>query len=608
MSTSEVGVAYKELSAAQRGIWNAQQLDPDNPVYSVAQCLEIEGDLDPQLFERAVREITGRVEPLHVRFTGSGTSLRQYVAVSDDWPLHTFDVSAERDPVAAAEAWMRADLARPMRLDRDRLFTYALFRVAADRHLWYQRGHHIAADGFSGAIVASRVAAHYTALASGGPVPEPRTVPLDTLLDKDTEYRASASFAEDRAYWAETLADRPDMPSLSGGRPPVGTPHTLARHAETVDAETSAHLRTAARGLRTTVSGLAIAASVLCFHRLTGVEDVVIGVPVLGRSRQELDVPGMAANMLPIRVAVSDDLTLQQLVRRVGTAIRTALRHQRYRYEDILRDLGLVGRGNLFSLVMSAMPFDYDLAFGNCSVRLKPLGGGHFNDFSLSLYDNSTDGLIGIASDVNPELYSDDTNRAKVALFRNTLLAMAAAPADTPLRRIEVLGEAERELVLFGWNDTAREVPAATLPELFEAQAVRTPGAVAVSDAAGGVTYGELNERANRLAHLLVGGGVGPEDLVAVCLPRSVELVVALLAIGKTGAAYLPLDPEYPVERLAATVADARPSVLVTSGATAGLGLGVGVGVRRIDLDAAETADALSVLPVSDPERAGHRP
>ncbi|MET8544167.1 amino acid adenylation domain-containing protein, partial [Kitasatospora sp. NPDC004799] len=608
MSTSEVGVAYKELSAAQRGIWNAQQLDPDNPVYSVAQCLEIEGDLDPRLFERAVREVTGRVEPLHVRFTGSGTSLRQYVAVSDDWPLHTFDVSAEDDPVAAAEAWMRADLARPMRLDRDRLFTYALFRVAADRHLWYQRGHHIAADGFSGAIVAARVAAHYTALAAGGPVPEPLTVPLDTLLDKDLEYRASASFAEDRAYWAETLADRPDVPSLSGGRPPVGTPHTLARHAETVDAETSAHLRAAARGLRTTVSGLAIAASVLYFHRLTGVEDVVIGVPVLGRSRQELDVPGMAANMLPIRVAVSDDLTLQQLVRRVGTAIRTALRHQRYRYEDILRDLGLVGRGNLFSLVMSAMPFDYDLAFGDCSVRLKPLGGGHFNDFSLSLYDNSSDGLIGIASDVNPELYSDDTNRAKVALFRTTLLAMAAAPADTPLRRIEVLGEAERELVLRGWNDTARGVPAVTLPELFEAQAARTPGAVAVSDAAGGLTYGELNERANRLAQLLVEGGVGPEDLVAVCLPRSTELVVSLLAVGKAGAAYLPLDPEYPVERLAATVADARPSVLVTSGATAGLGLGAEAGVRRIELDAVETAEALNVLPVSDPVRAGHGP
>ncbi|MFJ6777575.1 AMP-binding protein, partial [Kitasatospora sp. NPDC091257] len=146
-----------------------------------------------------------------------------------------------------------------------------------------------------------------------------------------------------------------------------------------------------------------------------------------------------------------------------------------------------------------------------------------------------------------------------------------------------------------------------TLPELFEAQAVRTPGAVAVSDASGGVTYGELNERANRLAHLLVGGGVGPEDLVAVCLPRSVDLVVALLAVGKAGAAYLPLDPEYPVERLAATVADSGPVVLLTAGGVGAAGE-VAEGVRRIDIDAVETGNALSALSTSNPERAGHSP
>ncbi|MFI0822541.1 condensation domain-containing protein, partial [Streptomyces sp. NPDC021098] len=499
MSTSEVGAVHMELSAAQRGIWNAQQIDPDNPIYSVAQYLEITGDLDTQLFEFALREVIRRTEPLHVRFTGFGTTLRQYVAVTDDWPLHTFDVSDENDPVATAEAWMHADMARPIRLDGDRLFTHALFRLAADRYFWYQRAHHVAADGFSGAIVSSRVAALYSALAAGAPAPEQTTASLATLLDTDAEYRASENYAEDRAYWTEALAGRPEVSSLSGGRPPVGTPHALARHVETVDTETSANLRRASRKLRTTVSGLAIAGAVLYLHRMTGAEDVVIGVPVLGRTRKEIDVPGMAANMLPIRVAVSADISLQELVSRVGSAIRKALRHQRYRYEDMLRDLKLVGRGNLFSLVVSAMPFDYDFALGECSVQLKPLGGSHFNDFSLSLYDNSSDGLIGIASDANPELYDTESNRSKVEHFRNALIAMAEATPDTLVGGVEVLGERERELVVSGWNDTAREVSAGTLPELFEAQVVRSPDAVAVVFGGGAeresVSYAELNAR-----------------------------------------------------------------------------------------------------------------
>ncbi|NEC66352.1 non-ribosomal peptide synthetase [Streptomyces sp. SID9727] len=608
MSTSEAGVVYTELSAAQQGIWNAQQLDPDNPIYSVAQYLEITGDLDTRLFEDALRQVFNRIEPFHVRFSGSGSSLRQYVALSADWPLHAFDFTGESAPVAAAEAWMKADMARPIRLDGEVLFRHALIRVAADRYFWYQRAHHIAADGFSGAICTARVAALYTALATGAPTPEPVTVPLATWVDTDAEYRASESFTEDRAYWSEALANRADVPSLSGRRPPTSTPYSLARHAETVDAETSAQLRAAARRLRTTVSGLTIAGAVLSFHRLTGAEDVVIGVPVLGRARRQLNVPGMAANILPIRVAVSDDLSLQDLVRRVGASIKSALRHQRFRYEDILRDLKLIGRGNLFSLVVSAMPFDYDLSLGECSVRLKPLAGGHFNDFSLSLYDNSSDGLIGIASDVNPELYDADTNRAKVELFRNTLIAMASATPDTLVRQVDVLGERERELVLCTWNDTAREVPGVSLPGLFEAQVVRTPDAVAVGDARESVSYAELNARANRLAHVLVGAGVGPEDLVAVCLPRSVDLVVSLLAVGKAGAAYLPLDPDYPAERLAATVADSGPVALITSGVAGGAGLAAEGVVRRIVLDDPDMAGLLSRQSVSDPVRVGHVP
>ncbi|MGW7712674.1 non-ribosomal peptide synthetase, partial [Streptomyces sp. NPDC054771] len=180
------------------------------------------------------------------------------------------------------------------------------------------------------------------------------------------------------------------------------------------------------------------------------------------------------------------------------------------------------------------------------------------------------------------------------------------------LGRVPVLDDRQRELVLSGWNDTAREVPATTLPDLFEAQVGRTPDAAAVVFGSGtereALSYAELNARANRLAHLLMAEGVGPEDLVAICLPRSVDLVVSLLAVVKAGAAYLPLDPDYPVERLVATLADGRPMALITTSTTTDAGLGADVGVRRVVLDDPAVSGVLSRMSVVDPVRVGHCP
>ncbi|MGW2168791.1 amino acid adenylation domain-containing protein, partial [Streptomyces nondiastaticus] len=604
---SEFDGVLQELTEAQLGIWTAQQLHPDNPIYNVGEYMEISGELDVDLFERALRIALSEAESLHVHFVGDGETLRQYIEVSDDWPFHVVDLSTEPDPRASADEWMRADMRRPVDLREGPLFTQAILRIAEDRVFWYQRCHHITGDGFSGPLVNARIAQIYAALLDRQPYAEGGLAPLSNLLEADASYRGSEDFEQDRAYWGEVFADVPEAVSLSG-RLPVGTPHFLTRSKEEVQPEDAAQLRATARRLRTSISGISIAAAAAYLHRNTGAEDVVIGLPVFGRAgAAQRRTPGMATNVIPIRLSVRPSMTIQELVRQVSASVRGALRHQRYRYEGILRDQRLIGRGNLISMVVNVVPYEYDFTFGDCEVRAHALSSGHFNDVAFCVYDRSSDGRIEIALDASPDLYDQDATAHHTRRLRDVLNWISTASPEDPVGRMDLMADAERRRVLDDWNDTARQVPDTTLIALLEDQAARTPDAPALRSVGIELTYAELHARANRLARLLADRGVGPESLVAVCMERSPELVVALLAVLKAGGAYVPIDPEYPAERIGYMLDDARPALLVTSQAVQA-DLPSAGGPVRLVLDDERTRNelvGLSAGELDDTERTG---
>ncbi len=608
---SEYKGNLRELMAGQLGIWHAQQLDPGNPIYNIGEYMDIQGELNLDLFETALRHTVIEAETVRLRFTGDGESLRQYVTAGNDWTLHVVDLSRETEPRAAAEEWMRADINRAADLREDALFTYAVLRLAEDRIFWYQRCHHIACDGFSGSILTGRVAEIYNALLEQKDFSRDALSPLSMLLEADATYRASADFSADRDYWNGVLSALPETVSISGGRP-SGTPHSLTRHMDVIPSEGSASLRAAARRFRTSFSGLVIVAAAAYLHRFTGAEDLILGVPVLGRTgRAQRRVPGMAANILPIRLAVKPGMSVEELARHVSAEVREGLRHQRYRYEDILRDLRFVGQQNLFPIMVNVMSFDYGITFGDCSVRAHTLSSLHFNDLSISVYDRSSDGHIEVALDGNPQLYSAASNSANAKRFRAALDWIANASRDEPLGQLEILDGTERERVLTIWNDTARAVPATTLPSLFAAQVERTPDGAAVEDAGSAMTYAQLDAASNRLARFLARRGIGPESLVAVCQERSVDFIVTLLAVLKAGGAYLPIDTEYPADRVAYMLRDAQPVLVLTSlGTRTELrDLPGRVGLNRLMLDDASVAqelDSLDGSALADAERVGH--
>ncbi|MEU7134391.1 AMP-binding protein [Streptomyces sp. NPDC046261] len=596
------------LTAAQAGMWHAQALDPDSPALNTAEYLDIHGAIDPRLFAEALHRTVGEADALRVRITDTPAGPRQLPldipAPGHGFPLHTADLRERADAQAAALAWMRADCATPFAPAAGPLFAHALFRVGDHRWLWYHRAHHAVLDGYGHSLIARRVAETYTALAAGadpGPSPFGR---LAALVEEDTAYRASAGYERDRDHWLGHLADRPRVPTLAGRTAPPS--RTSLRHSAHLDPTASARLRELAASVRATWPDVLLAAQALYLARATRGEDVVLGLPMMGRMGSvALRVPGMVMNVLPLRFTVAPDATFAELTRQADLGIRAARRHQRYRDADLRRDAAAGNRaptGPLVGPLVNVMPFDYGLTFAGAPSEAHNVCAGPVEDLNINIYDRADGSGLRIDYDANPALYDDAEIAAHQRRFLDLLTRIAGSDPHRPLSTMGLATGEERERVLGEFNDTAVALPPTTLIGPVEARAARTPGALALIADGRRLTYAELNSRANRLARHLIGLGLRPGARAAVALPRSTELVVALLAVLKTGAAYVPLDPRDPHARLAPLPGAPAPVCVLTD--TAGRAALPGDAPTAVALDdPALTAELAGQLP-TDPGRA----
>ncbi|MEV0321975.1 amino acid adenylation domain-containing protein [Streptomyces sp. NPDC050658] len=605
MSLPDTNAARLPLTAAQHEVWLAQQLAPESTRYRIAEFLDITGELDTALFDLALRRAVAEAEALHARFFEEAGVAWQVIEERTGWAFPVIDFSGEADPRGAADGWMRAETARPMDPARDNLFSFALLKLGPRRFIWYQGYHHIIVDAFTWALFARRVAELYTAHATDVPAGKSPFGPLTLLLDRDAEYRASEQYAEDRRYWMDRLADRPEPARLAGR--PNRLPTAWHCHSATLPDEAEARLHEAAAAAGVRPSAVLIAATAAYMHRMTGADHVVLGLPLSTRTDAgSRSVPGMVVNALPLRVEVHAHTTAGDLMRQVAQEVKQVLRHQHYRVEDLVRDLGLPGGMNdLTGPQANIMFFDYNLSFGQARATAHSLYSGPVEDLFVMAYDRSDGTGVRINLEGNTDLYTaDDLAAHSGRLLR--LLDAFTTDTDQTVGAIGLLTAQERREVLESGTGAVRDVRPAVFPELFEAQAARDPGAAAVLCGEESLSYEELDAAANRLARLLADEGVGPERVVALALPRSPQLVVAILAVLKAGAAYLPLDPDYPSDRLAFMLKDTAPALLLT---TTELVEGLPeTPVRHLLLDDAVTVKTLDGLPagtLTDAEKTG---
>ncbi|MEU1618655.1 non-ribosomal peptide synthase/polyketide synthase [Streptomyces sp. NPDC005722] len=557
--------AKKALTAAQKGIWYAQALDPESPAQNMVEYLDIAGPLQLALLEKAFGQALAEAEVSHRRFGQDDDGPWQVAEPLADYRLPVVDLRAEPEPVAAAEAWMRADAARPADLEHGRIITFTALTVGEDRTVVYLRAHHIAVDAVGYGVWLNRVTEIYTALEGGRDCPFTPFATLEEILADDASYRGSERFARDRAYWAERMEDAPEAVTLASGT--ASASHRAHRRTAEVSAEVAQSLRQVARASGVALPALLVGAAGLYVHRVAQAQDVVMGLTVTARKGSQ--VQGSVASMaqvLPLRMRVAAGMSVRDLAREASARSRGVLQHQRYRYEDLYRDLKLARTGGrMFGPAINFLPDDRTMPrFGRCETTARTyLANGAVDDLTILIYERDA----GLRLDflANPALYTEEENAAHQVRFLHLLTALAGLEPDAPIARLDLATPVEHHRVLVEWNDTARDVPLTTLPELFQSQVARTPDATAVVSGDTRLTYAELNARANRLARLLVAKGVGPEDRVAVLMDRSADLVVALLAVVKAGAAYVPVDPAYPADRIGYMLQDAQPGLVLAN-------------------------------------------
>ncbi|HEY8982637.1 MAG TPA: amino acid adenylation domain-containing protein [Streptomyces sp.] len=585
------------LSFAQQRLWIVHQMGGDNATYNLPFALTLTGNPDLPALRAALTDLIERHEVLRTVYVQVAGEPRQRVLSAVPVEL---DVE-QADEREAADAYARAaghvfDLTRsPLSL--------RLIRTRPDEHVLLLTLHHIAADGWSTGPLLRDLATAYAARRDGrAPAFEPLPVQYADYARWHRELLGSADdgdspLSRQLSYWRQALDGAPPELALPYDRPrPTVAAYRGGDVPLVIDAALHERLERVARETGTTLFMVLHAALAVLLHRVGAGEDIPVGSPVAGRADEALSgLVGFFVNTLVLRADLSGNPTFRDLLARVKDTDLDAFAHQDVPFERVVEELApdrSASQHPLFQvmLVLNAAIPSIDLPGLDCRTRLLPLSAAKF-DLTVNLSESrSADGRpAGItgAIEYDRDLLERSTVEALTAWLLRVLETAAGEP-DTRVGQFDLLSAETRARVLVEWNATAAEVPTATLPGLFALQVARDPGAIAVIADGVELTYAELDARADRLAHVLADRSIGAEDIVAVSMPRSVEWIVAVLAVAKTGAVYVPVDPAYPRQRIEYILADSAPALLIT---VAGLEQSLPpVAVPRLVLDASDTA------------------
>ncbi|HYG62699.1 MAG TPA: amino acid adenylation domain-containing protein, partial [Thermoanaerobaculia bacterium] len=559
------------LSFAQQRLWFLDQLEPGSPLYNIPAAVRLDGPLDPRLFGRVLGEIVRRHEVLRTTFLTVDGRPVQAISPPQPFPLPIVNLTglggAERQTQAARLA--AAESVRPFDLERGPVLRAALLRLQERQHVLLVTLHHIAGDGWSVDLFLRELALLYHAFAEGRPSPLPElAIQYADFAVWQRSWLAGEVLESQIAYWRERLAGAPAVLDLTTDRPRPAVPgHRGERWPVEPPAALAEELRRLGRREGATLFMVVLAAFQTLLARHSGQGDVVIGTPIAGRDRLETEeLIGFFVNTLALRIDSAGDPSFRELLARVREVTLGAYTHQELPFERLVETLQPerhLNRSPLFQvmfafqnvpqggpgipgLAISALPVDLEVAKFDLVLTLGESAAGLTGtlEYDADLFDRST--------------------AARLASHLNRFLDEIAADPARRVSEVPQLAPAEQHQLLVEWNDSAADYAGAVcLHELIESQVERSPDAVALSCGGEELSYAELERRSNLLAHRLRELGAGPEVPVAMCVERSLAMLVGLLAVLKAGGAYVPLDPDYPSERLASMIEDSGASLLL---------------------------------------------
>jgi amino acid adenylation domain-containing protein len=560
------------LSYAQQRLWFLDQLEPCNAAYNMSAAVRMAGPLDVGALEGALGEVVRRHEVLRTTFRLEGDAPVQVIGPPLPFDVPVYDLAALTDEEREAEVARRTreEAGLPFDLARGPLLRASLLRLGAEEHVLLFTMHHIVADAWSVDVLVREL----TGLYEGGVTGQPAALPALPVQYADyavwqRAWLTGEVLGRQLDYWRGRLGGAPAALALPTDKPrPAVQSYRGASESFRLSARTLYELKRVSRQHGVTLFMTLLAGLKTLLGRYTHQSDLVVGTPVAGRGRAEVEpLVGFFANTLALRTDLSGDPTFAELLARVRETALGAYAHQDVPFEMLVEELRPerdLSRQPLFQ-VMLVLQYARDAALRLHSLESElTRTASETSKFDLLMsLEESEQGLAGVL-EYSTDLFEAETVRRMTGHFEVLLEAAAQSPG-LRVSELPLLGEEEREALLARSRGGVRtDAPVECLHRVFAARAAATPDAPAVVHGDERVSYGELNRRANRLAHSLRRRGVGPESRVGLCAERSVEMVVGLLGILKAGAAYVPLDPEYPRARLALMLEDARVSVVLT--------------------------------------------
>ncbi|WP_327143615.1 non-ribosomal peptide synthetase [Nocardia sp. NBC_01327] len=589
-------------------LWLADDIESGNSadpraLPGQAHYLELHGELDAELFDAASHRAFGEFGVGRLRIGRTDGRPYQWIAPDIGGALEHVDFTAEPEPRRAALEWMNRRHRIPIELLDAPLWAAALLTLGPDRHIWYAQMHHVAIDGYGGLSLIARIGQWYSALLRDTE-PEPfKGLSPAEIHAADAEYRASARYGADRDYWRERFSDWTAPPPETAALRPrrrAAAPVAL-RAAGALSAFEWVALDQLAADCAVSPAQVLVAALCAFQAGTAGTAEPLVQLAASARTTAALKRSGgMLANVLPIRLHCAGAVTLRELIEAAARETLGGLRHQRYRFEELRRELG-VGADQVLGPSANIMFFDRTSRFGRAVGEYSILSSGSVADLHFNLYRAGSEEGLSVDILANPEKYDQrqlDDHLNRFLLFLGNFIA---ADPDQPVGRICLLTDPERDRILHAPNRIDEPDPL-LLPDLFTATARKNPTAQAVvcdafpqvtvdasapqavagaaaavggdpaeragSGAAAALTYAQLDAASNRLAHNLSGRGIGPGDVVAVRAQRSLEWVAAIWGVMKSGAAYLPLDPDHPADRTGTILDEAEISLGIDTAAT----------------------------------------
>ncbi len=560
------------VSFAQQRLWFLSRLEPDGAAYNMSSPLRVRGPLDEASLRQTFNLLLARHEVLRGRFEVVEGQPVQVIAprLTVDLPVVDLTAWPEAEREADVTRRLRAEAQRPFDLTQAPLLRVSLVRLAPHDHVLLLTLHHIVSDGWSMGILLREIAAIYAATVAARPVALP-ALPIQyaDFARWQRGWLQGAVLAEQVGYWRGQLAGAPGVLDLPVARP---RPAMQTMHGALVGRTLSPQVSRAVTDLSAregvTVFMTLLATFQTLLYRYSGQEDFVVGSPIAGRDRAETEgLIGFFVNSLPLRANLAGNPSFRELLARVKETALGAYAHQGLPFERMVEELQparSLSYPPIFQ-VMFALQNQPRVALTLPGLAIEPVASARDSaKFDLTLFMAERAGQLSCRLEYNTDLFAPDTATRLLQHFEVLLEGVTARPQQR-VAALPLLPAAERERLLTTWNATAVALPAETgVHQRVEQQVARTADATAVVDAGTTTTYGELNRRANQLAHYLRTLGVGPEARVGIFMERSVEMIVALLGVLKAGGAYVPLDPTYPPERIRFSVADAQLAVILT--------------------------------------------